>query len=170
MFGLDPVWKIANNRMTFTNSYKMKLAVILGVVHMTVGILLRGVNSIRKRAFLDLFAGALPQLIFMVVTFVYMDFLIIFKWLEKFTDASLAPSIINTMISMIVGNKSANPLYLYSNEKAVEKFCLSVAIICIPVLLLAKPLFIWFKTKKASAHSPRGSEGEVLNEDNNAAG
>lgn len=164
-FGLDPVWKVAENRMTFTNSYKMKLAVILGVVHMIVGILLRGLNSIRKRAYLDLFAVALPQLLFMMVTFVYMDFLIVYKWLKQFPDPSKAPSIINTMISMIVGNKSPHPLYLYHHEKEFEKFCLAVAIIIIPVLLLAKPLVVRLRTKKI-VHSGRGSEGEVLNEDN----
>jgi V-type H+-transporting ATPase subunit a len=106
--------------MAFTNSYKMKLAVILGVVHMTVGIVLRGVNSFRKNAYIDIFTIVLPQLLFMLVTFVYMDFLIIFKWLSDFSDdPSKAPSIINTMISMIVGNKDSHPLQLYHNEKAV---------------------------------------------------
>jgi|JI6StandDraft_1071083.scaffolds.fasta_scaffold21536_8 V-type H+-transporting ATPase subunit a len=154
--------------MTFTNSYKMKLAVILGVVHMTVGILLRGANSIRKKAYLDLFAVALPQLLFMIVTFVYMDFLIVYKWLKLFQDPSKAPSIINAMIAMIVGNKGVHTLYLYENQKTVEKICLSIAIIIIPVLLFVKPLVIRLKSKKLGVHSPRGSEGEVLNEDNNA--
>lgn len=130
---------------------------------MTVGILLRGVNSIRKKAYLDLFAVALPQLLFMVVTFVYMDFLIIFKWLKFFPDTSQAPSIINIMISMIVGNKGNNAVYLYEREKAVEKACLVIAIIIIPILLLVKPLVIRLKTKSVVSHQARGSEGEVLN-------
>jgi V-type H+-transporting ATPase subunit a len=151
--------------MTFTNSYKMKLAVVLGVVHMTVGIILRGVNSFRKKDYIDIFTIVIP-----LVTFIYMDFLIILKWSTDFSDdTSKAPSIINTMISMIVGNKDSHPLQLYHNEKAVEKLCLVVAIIIIPILLLAKPILLKLKTRKFNGHSPRGSEGEVLNEDNNVA-
>lgn len=105
-FGLDPVWKVAGNRMAFTNSYKMKLAVILGVVHMTVGILLRGMNSWRRKSYVDIFTIVIPQLLFMSVTFIYMDFLIVYKWLKNFSqDTSKAPSIINIMIGMMVGNK-----------------------------------------------------------------
>lgn len=100
--------------MSFTNSFKMKLAVILGVVHMSVGICLRGYNSIRKKNYLDLLSVVIPQFLFMSVTFVYMDFLIIYKWFQNYaSDPSKAPSIINLMMSMVLGNKDKNALTLY---------------------------------------------------------
>ena len=40
---------IANNELAFVNSIKMKLSVILGVSHMTLGIFLKGFNAYLKK-------------------------------------------------------------------------------------------------------------------------
>lgn len=83
----------------------MKLAVILGVLHMMLGIFIRIINTVVNKKWLQLFTLAIPQLLFLMVTFLYMDFLIIFKWNTSFSDNSsqTAPSIISTMIGIYVG-------------------------------------------------------------------
>lgn len=60
----------------------MKLAVIIGVIHMSFGIILKAVNSLHFRKTLDFVFEFIPQITFMVLMFGYMDFLIVFKWLK----------------------------------------------------------------------------------------
>ena len=59
-FGLDPVWGVSANHIAFTNSYKMKLAVIIGVIHMTFGIILKGFNAIHSSNTLDFIFEFIP--------------------------------------------------------------------------------------------------------------
>lgn len=46
--GIDSIWKASTNEMQFTNSLKMKTAVIIGVIHMMFGLVLRVVNNIKN--------------------------------------------------------------------------------------------------------------------------
>ncbi len=68
-FGVDPVWIVSSNELSIMNSLKMKLAVIFGVVQMTVGVLLKGFNNVYFGDGIDFFHEFLPQLIFMICTF-----------------------------------------------------------------------------------------------------
>lgn len=44
--GLDPVWMLARNKIVFQNSFKMKLSIIFGVVHMMFGVCMNIVNIV----------------------------------------------------------------------------------------------------------------------------
>jgi V-type H+-transporting ATPase subunit a len=59
----------------------MKISVIIGVVHMTLGVFLKASNSIYFSKWMDLIFEFIPQLVFLLTLFGYMDFLIIYKWL-----------------------------------------------------------------------------------------
>jgi V-type H+-transporting ATPase subunit a len=48
-FGLDPIWRISTNEVHFTNSLKMKISVIIGILHMIFGLLLKGSNTLYFR-------------------------------------------------------------------------------------------------------------------------
>ena len=88
--------------MQFVNSFKMKTAVIIGVVHMLFGLVLKLVNNIRQNKKADIFTTTIPQIIFLLSTFAYMDYLILYKWNTVYEDSSQAPSIISTMIAVFV--------------------------------------------------------------------
>ena len=70
---------------------------------MMLGLAIRLVNGIKKKDCLDIVTLAIPQILFMLATFVYMDFLIIYKWSTIYDDSSRAPSIIATMIQAYAG-------------------------------------------------------------------
>ena len=90
----------------------MKLAVIIGVIHMLFGILMRGINSYYFRQPLDFIFEFLPMVIFMICTFGYMDFMIVIKWLQSWPDANESPSIITVLIDMALKpNEISFPLY-----------------------------------------------------------
>lgn len=79
----------------------MKISVIIAVMHMTLGIFVKGSNSLYFKKKLDFCFEFLPQLVFMTVLFGYMDFLIIYKWLKPWQPYDpTAPSIITTMINI----------------------------------------------------------------------
>lgn len=44
--GVDPVWSLAQNKIVFQNSFKMKLSIILGVAHMIFGVCMNVVNML----------------------------------------------------------------------------------------------------------------------------
>jgi len=48
------------NELTFMNSYKMKLAVIIGVIHMTFGIILKGINAVYFKNWIDFIFEFIP--------------------------------------------------------------------------------------------------------------
>lgn len=70
-FGVDPKWYVANNELNFINSLKMKLAVIIGVAQMLLGLFLKAANTIYFRQWLDFICEFIPQIIFMCCTFGY---------------------------------------------------------------------------------------------------
>lgn len=132
-FGLDPVWVISAQDINFTNSYKMKLAVIIGVIHMSFGIFLKALNTIHEQKPMDFFFEFIPQIIFMLFTFGYMILLIFLKWaIDWKPDYFLAPSIITVMIDIPLKMGSTENRPIWGDLIGVEQEEFQLVIICSP--------------------------------------
>jgi len=105
--GLDPVWQLSENKITFTNSIKMKFAIIIGIIQMGFGVCLSLWNHLyvclfflsQQNQFTFLFVRHfnhrhaiylefLPQILFLVCIFFYLIVLIFYKWTHY--DGSMA--------------------------------------------------------------------------------
>uniref|UniRef100_A0A8C6P4H9 V-type proton ATPase subunit a n=1 Tax=Nothobranchius furzeri TaxID=105023 RepID=A0A8C6P4H9_NOTFU len=112
-FGIDPIWNMAVNRLSFLNSYKMKMSVIIGVIHMSFGVVLSVFNHLHFQQKFSVYLVFLPELLFLLCLFGYLVFMIVYKWLVfSARESSQAPSILIHFINMFVmqGN-DITPLY-----------------------------------------------------------
>uniref|UniRef100_A0A8C1ARM5 V-type proton ATPase subunit a n=1 Tax=Cyprinus carpio carpio TaxID=630221 RepID=A0A8C1ARM5_CYPCA len=145
--GIDPIWNLASNRLTFLNSYKMKMSVIIGIIHMTFGVVLGVFNHLHFRRTFNLYLIFIPELLFLLCLFGYLVFMIIYKWLF-FTvrDSQTAPSILIHFINMfLMQADSSQPLY--PGQTGFQVFLVIVAVLSVPVLLLGKPLYLYWQHK-----------------------
>ena len=141
-FGVDPSWYHTTNELAFFNSLKMKLAVTLGVVQMTFGIVLGAFNNSYFGNRKGIFFEFLPRLTFLLSTFGYMIFLIIYKFCVDWTTSPVAPpNLVQTMIAMFLSPGQVDPdKQLYAGQAVIQTLLLVLAIGSVPVMLLAQPL------------------------------
>jgi V-type H+-transporting ATPase subunit a len=59
-FGIDPRWYVTNKQLTFENSFKMKVAVLLGVAQMMLGIFMKGANCLHFGLYVDFWFEFVP--------------------------------------------------------------------------------------------------------------
>ena len=147
--GLDWNWHGTENALIFTNSYKMKMAVLFGVVQMTFGILLTAANHIHFKRKNFIWAETLPQLLFFLCLFGYLGIMIIWKWTTDWyaKDANgnplynSPPGLLNMLIYMFLSPGNVKPEdQMYRGQGLVQAILVLVAVICVPWMLLAKPL------------------------------
>ncbi len=165
-FGLDPVWMISNNELAFINSLKMKFSVIIGVFQMTLGIVLKGINSIYDKNLIECFCVFIPELIFMLILFGYMDLLIFLKWSVNYEgEEKRAPDIKSYLMNMILkfGKLPPEPekgldWKLYGNRDFYENLHLSLvilAIICLIIMLVPTIILNYNKAKSQYKNNNR---------------
>ncbi len=166
--GFDPYWGSSKKQLQFENSFKMKLSVILGVLHMTLGVVMKYVNARFFKNSLDVFFEFLPQAVFLLALFGYMDGLIILKWLTKYEDTHDAPVITTGIINMFIGiGKPDKMAYVFDAQPSFSIFILILIVLCIPTMLLPKPFILKkrFESQTSLEDRPTTSLEGAINRD-----
>ncbi|XP_073477576.1 V-type proton ATPase 116 kDa subunit a 4 [Aquarana catesbeiana] len=161
-FGIDPIWNIAKNKLTFLNSYKMKMSVVIGITQMVFGVMLGLVNHINFRNRINIILQFIPEIIFILCLFGYLVFMVIFKWCTyNANNSNVAPSILIHFINMFLFNYNdpTNPP-LYEHQKEVQSFLVIFALIAVPWMLLIKPFVLRANHQKAQRQLQSSSSPE----------
>lgn len=169
-FGMDPRWFQSDQMLAYTNNLKMKVAVILAILQMSLGILMKGLNSLYFRKTLDFIFEFIPQIVLLLGLFGWMDLLIIAKWLEPkdidgyfsldkpdqlddYNKVHYTPAIITTMIDIFLagasnkgedkeGHEVHKYNYVIEGQQGVSIALLLIAFVCVPLMLCVKPLVL----------------------------
>ncbi|XP_053870198.1 V-type proton ATPase 116 kDa subunit a 1 isoform X4 [Malaclemys terrapin pileata] len=178
-FGIDPVWNIASNKLNFLNSFKMKMSVILGIIHMLFGVTLSLLNHIYFKKPLNIYLGFIPEMIFMSSLFGYLIILIFYKWSAYDAHTSKdAPSLLIHFINMFLFSYADPSIkMLYKGQIGLQCFLVVVALLCVPWMLVVKPLVLrhqYLRRKHLGTHNfggirvgngPTEEDAEIIQHD-----
>ena len=170
--GLDPSWIGSNNELTFSNSLKMKLSIIVGVLHMMLGIFIRGINNLNKKNMIAFYFEFIPQFLFMGLMFGYLITMIYYKWGTDYdNNTDDAPSLLSIMINMSIklGEIDGEPLFesfLGFSQESINQMILVFCILLVPVMLFVKPIQFYLRKSRTKGISYRKEEMSLIQNEN----
>ncbi|KAF4777161.1 hypothetical protein HER10_EVM0011985 [Colletotrichum scovillei] len=159
-FGLDWRWHETDNDLLFSNSYKMKMSIVLGWAHMTYSLIFAYVNAKHFKKPVDIWGNFVPGMIFFQSIFGYLVMCILYKWSVNWSDPQNPrnpPGLLNMLIYMFLQpGKLEDGAQLYPGQATVQVFLLLLAVIQVPILLFLKPFWLRWEHNHARAKGYRG--------------
>ncbi|VVC86264.1 unnamed protein product, partial [Leptidea sinapis] len=124
LFGVDPLWALAKNKIMYLNSLKMKLSIIIGIIHMIFGLTLSLFNHIYFRR----------------------NYAIILEFIPQMNGAGCAPLILIYFIDMVLMS-TTKPVedecdaYMFEGQKTLQTCLVIISLSCVPVMLFGSPIY-----------------------------
>jgi len=129
--------------------------VLLGVSQMLFGTILSLFNALYFRKPINIFCEFIPQVIFLMAIFGYMNFMIVYKFVAMSVNSAAVtgiepPSILISLINMFLYKYDVDPvtklpvgnLYDINIQKPIQTALVLMALVCVPCMLFIKPLIL----------------------------
>lgn len=172
-FGMDPAWSLdPTQKLTFMNTAKEKISVIIAFFHLNFGIFCKLLNSVYfgrwKVLLFDVFTGFIIffGLIGVMIISIYMKWLYPVNNIEPGQSCEMptelnspnictSPSVITVTINnfmQVMGSKNSPYLFWLSGQQTFANIFVVAAMICIPVMLCTIPCLSICSPKHAENH------------------
>lgn len=158
IFGVNPDIHKSVDHLNIMNSIKMKLSIIIGTVHMTMGLIINILNTYYKKQKSVFLCRTLPKLISFSCFTGYVFILVIVKFIIPFQQ-----SIINTVVGMFTDPMNTDNFF-FKGQFFVQISLLSLFIICVPWMLISYPVICFLQKRRDKISSNEKSTQKSSNE------